>query len=300
MTEPPIKESARSWRPRMTLMISEGRKARVSSTALKAVIWLAGFLVLVFQAYGLFMPLAKKRADTFFVPPELKSSPHVTYVPKVIDREQDLANEKEKVRAISAMNRGRPIAIERIKAVNLSAEPGIPAGSEVLVTLASGGTTGMVKAILTESLKSEGDVLLPANTVLLGAGASSEDRLFIEFNKAILPDRRTLKIKALGYDKDDRVLGVRGKKISDYAFKLAASSGLIFLGGMADGMREDVSLLPGERRRPSIRDSALTGVTTATSEVGRDMLEKMKSSESRVEVAHSTRVLVIFDDVPKK
>jgi hypothetical protein len=165
--------------------------------------------------------------------------------------------------------------------------------------LTSGGANGMVKATLTEGLKSDGEVVLPANTVLLGAGTSSEDRLFMEFSKAILPDKTTMKIKALAYDKEDRILGVKGKKISDYAFKLAASAGMIFLGGMADGMREEVSLVPGERRRPSVRDSALTGVTTATSEVGKDMLEKMKSSDSRIEVAHATSILLIFDDVSR-
>lgn len=49
-----------------------------------------------------------------------------------------------------------------------------------------------------------------------------------------------------------------------------------------------------------MRDAALGGVTTATSELGKDMLEKMKSSDNRVEVAHSTSVLVIFDDAPTK
>ena len=65
-------------------------------------------------------------------------------------------------------------------------------------------------------------------------------------------------------------------------------------------MRDEVNLGVSERRRPSMRDAALGGVTTATSELGKDMLEKMKSSDNRVEVAHSTSVLVIFDDAPTK
>ena len=96
----------------------------------------------------------------------------------------------------------------------------------------------------------------------------------MDFSKAVLPDHTNLKIKALAYDSGDRILGVKGNKVSDYAFRLAASSGLIFLGGMADGLREEVSLAPGERRRHSTRDAALNGVTTAASEVGKDMIEK--------------------------
>jgi hypothetical protein len=297
MMEPEIKESHSSWRVRWQLMITEGRKVKISNKALQIGLWLVGLFVLIFQGASLYKPSVKKRAEIIFVPPDLKLASLTTYVPQVMNREQEMSTEKAKARELSLARLGRRPQIERITSVNLGAKPGIPAGSEVLVTLTSGGTNGMVKAILTEALKSEGEALLPSGTVLLGSGSSSEDRLFMEFTKAILPDRTTIKINALAYDKDDRILGVKGKKISDYAFKLAASSGLIFLGGMADGMREEVNLNPGERRRPSVRDSALTGVATATSEVGKGMLEKMKASGNRVEVAHSTSVLVIFDEV---
>ena len=182
----------------------------------------------------------------------------------------------EKARAweMTLAKHGKPLPVERIKSVKLGPEIKIPAGSEVFVTLTSGGANGMLKAILPEGLKTDGEVFLPPGTVLLGSGASSNERLFMDFSKAVLPDHTNLKIKALAYDSGDRILGVKGNKVSDYAFRLAASSGLIFLGGMADGLREEVSLAPGERRRHSTRDAALNGVTTAASEVGKDMIEK--------------------------
>jgi type IV secretory pathway VirB10-like protein len=213
-----------------------------------------------------------------------------------MNREVELREEKDHARAISQARTGKDPRLERIKTVSFSSHEGVPAGTEAMVVLTSGGANGMVKATLSEGLKSQGDVLLPQGTAFLGSGSSSEDRLFIAFKKAILPDHSVMKIKALAYDKDDRILGVKGKRVSDYAFRLAASSGLIFLGGMADGMREEVNLNVGERRRPSVRDAALSGVATATDDVGKDMLEKMKSQDSRVEVAHSTSVLIIFDD----
>lgn len=300
MTEPEISESHRSWRAKSWLMITEGRKAKVSNRLLQITIWIIGLLVLILQGSSVFKPSIKKSAEMIFVPSDLRPPSTSVYVPKVMDRNKDLQDEKEKAREIVASRlRGAP-AIERIQAINLNIHQGVPAGSEVLVTLVSGGTNGMVKASLTEPLRVDGDVILPARTVLMGSGTSTEDRLFMEFSKAILPDKSAMRIKALAYDQGDRIIGVKGKKISDYAFKLATSSGLIFLGGMADGMREEVNLGMGERRKPSVRDAALSGVATATSEVGKDMLEKMKSSDNRVEVAHSTSVLVIFDDVPTK
>lgn len=300
MMDHDINESNKSWSAKSWLKIQEGRKTKISNLSLKIAFWLVGLVILILQGSSLFKPAIKRKAEIIFVPPDIKPSPSMSYVPQIIDREKEMAVEKAKARDLAMARQGRASPIERIKSVNLGAHQGIPAGSEVLVTLTSGGTNGMVKAILTEGLRAEGEALLPVGTVLLGSGSSSDDRLFMEFAKAILPDRSTMKIKALAYDQGDRILGVKGKKISDYAFRLAASSGLIFLGGMADGMREEINLSPGERRRPSMRDAALTGVATATSEVGKDMLGKMKSTDSRVEVAHSTSVLVIFDDVPEK
>lgn len=300
MIEPEISESNRSWRARSWLMITEGRKAKISNHFLQIIVWVIGLLVLILQGSSIYRPSFKRKAEIIFVPPDLKPPSTATYIPQVMDRNRDLQEEKTRAREFANVRRGRAPEIERIKPVDLGSHQMIPAGSEVLVTLISGGTNGMVKASLSEPLKADGDVFLPVKTVLLGSGTSSDERLFIEFTKAILPDKTTVKIKALAYDQGDRIIGVKGKKISDYAFKLAASSGLIFLGGMADGMRDEVNLGVSERRRPSMRDAALGGVTTATSELGKDMLEKMKSSDNRVEVAHSTSVLVIFDDAPTK
>jgi hypothetical protein len=296
MSELEIKESHRSWRPRSWLMIKDGRKQIVSRLFVRIGMGSIGVLFLAFQGFSMGRSSAKRKGDSIFAPPGLKPPDPTTYIPGLMNREVELREEKDHARAISQARTGKDPRLERIKTISFSSHQGVPAGTEAMVVLTSGGANGMVKATLSEGLKSQGDVLLPQGTVFLGSGSSSEDRLFIAFKKAILPDHSVMKIKALAYDKDDRILGVKGKRVSDYAFRLAASSGLIFLGGMADGMREEVNLNVGERRRPSVRDAALSGVATATDDVGKDMLEKMKSQDSRVEVAHSTSVLIIFDD----
>jgi len=300
MIEPEISESNRSWRAKSWLMITEGRKLKVSSRFIQLVLWIIGFVVLILQGSTLYKPSMRRRAEIIFVPPDLKPPPATTYVPHIIDREKDFLEEKEKAKEIAHARRRSVPEIEKIMPVNLHSYQVVPAGSEVKVTLTSGGANGLVKAELVESVRAEGDVILPAKTILLGAGSSSDDRLFIDFSKAILPDKTTIRVKALAYDQNDRIIGIKGKKISDYAFKLAASSGLIFLGAVADGMRDEVNLGFGQTSRPTLRNAALSGVATATSEIGKDTLEKIKSSESRVEVAHSTSALVIFDDVPNK
>jgi hypothetical protein len=79
------------------------------------------------------------------------------------------------------------------------------------------------------------------------------------------------------------------------AFKLAASSGLIFLSGLADGLKSSDSVnIFGPQAKPSTRDAALNGVATATSEQGKELLTSMKNEQERIEVGAETSVIVIF------
>ena len=283
-----------SWRPKFYGLIREGRKFRVSNAFVRHSVMIASLGVLVLQVYSALKPSFKRSADLVFAPPQVRADMDSIYVPDVMNAKRDLEIEKKR-RSATVSSRPFPI-IERIKPVNLSGIDGIPAGSEVKAQLVSGGANGMVKAQLAESLSVQGESVLPKGTVLLGKGSSSDDRLYIAFRRAILPDKTEMKIKALAYDAKDRVIGLKGKKVSDYAFKLAASAGLIFLGGVADGMRDDYSSSPFVQKRPTMRDAALNGVSTSTSDLSHQMLESMKNSQERVVVDHSSQLIVIFGD----
>ena len=214
-----------SWRPKFYGLIAEGRKYRISSSAVKHSAWVIGFLVVATQIYSALEPSFKKSTVVLFAPPQLRSDVEATYVPQIMDAKRDATIDRDRQ---ASRARGRPLPIvERIKPVNLSGLQGIPSGSEAVAQLISGGANGMVKAQLVEILKSSGDILFPRGTVLIGKGSSSDDRLYIAFRKAIKPDGQESKIKAQAYDEKDRIVGLKGKKISDYAFRLAASAGLI-------------------------------------------------------------------------
>jgi hypothetical protein len=62
-------------------------------------------------------------------------------------------------------------------------------------------------------------------------------------------------------------------------------------------MREDNNSNPFAQRRPTVKDAALNGVSTATLETGKNMLQKMNEEKSRIEVKATTKVLIIFGDV---
>jgi hypothetical protein len=49
-----------------------------------------------------------------------------------------------------------------------------------------------------------------------------------------------------------------------------------------------------------MRDSALNGVSTATSDMSHEVIQGMKNQQERVEVAHSTHLLIIFGDTNDK
>lgn len=288
--------SSESWRPKFYGLIKEGRKNRVSQNALKIGLLVVALLVLGSQVLMSWSTDAPVKKDGFFRTPSLGVAPESVYVPPVMNAAKERQIEQAQARS-AALARQGGMRIEPIKPIRLSQVKEIPSGAEVMAYLSSGASNGFVKAVLSENLKFDGDLFLKKGTALIGKGNSSEDRLYIQFTKAISPDKTTMKIKAFAFDKGDRIIGLKGKKISDYAFKLATSAGLIFLGGMADGMREDYSSNPFEKRRPTTRDAALNGISTATMETGKDIMEDLRSKEARIEVASSTPVLVIFGDV---
>ena len=120
MTEPEISESHRSWRAKSWLMITEGRKAKVSNRLVQITIWTIGLLVLILQGSSVFKPSIKKSAEMIFVPSDLRPPSTSVYVPQVMDHNKDLQDEKAKTREIVASRLRGASAIERIQAINLT------------------------------------------------------------------------------------------------------------------------------------------------------------------------------------
>ncbi len=183
----------------------------------------------------------------------------------------------------------------KISVVSFIGSGSIPPGAETNAVLLSGATNGMIKAQLTEALKVDGVSLLDAGTLLIGEGQSSDERLFIRFNKAVFKNGKFIRVSAQGYDISDKILGLKGSRVGDYTMKLAASSGLYFLSGLASGMKTEEIALPGQARRPQIGDAALQGVSTAASEQAKQYLEQMKNKAPLIEVKSGSVFIVTFD-----
>ncbi len=190
-------------------------------------------------------------------------------------------------------------SVDKIQSIDLRTQVSPPAGSESFATLISGGANGMVKAMLSENLMLNGDLYAAKNSILIGKGTSSDQRLFIKFSRIVSPEGKAKKISAQAYDFSDRIRGLIGKKVSDRMFKIAASSALIFLGGMADSMQSSEPNMLGSAPKKSMRDAALGGVAQATTEHGRRYLEEI-NQDNRIEVKSETQFVVIFEDEEDK
>mgnify|MGYP001240544110 CR=1 FL=1 len=183
----------------------------------------------------------------------------------------------------------------KINVVSFIASGAIPPGAEARAVLLSGATNGMIKAQLTESLKVDGVSVLDSGTLLIGEGQSSDERLFVRFNKAVFKNGKFVRVSALGYDLTDKILGLKGSRVGDYTMKLAASSGLYFLSGLASGMKTEDYAVPGQARRPQVSDAALQGLSTAASEQAKQYLDQMKNKGPVLEVKSGTIFIVTFE-----
>jgi len=289
--------SSHSWRTKFYGLIHEGHKQRVSPLGLKVLVGCIAAIVATLQIFsGLSMDSSSKGSALLEIPRlSFSESDSVLNIPAFDPkRQQALVTEQDRKQQLQ---RRTPPVVGRLQTIRLSTTKGVPTGTEVQAILSSGGTTGTVIAKLKDPVVVDSEIILPARTVLFGRGSSSEERLFIRFKKAILPDKTEQGIQAQVFDSKDRMVGLKGKKVSDVAFKLAASSGLIFLSGLADGLKSNDSVnIFGPQSKPTVRDAALNGVATATSEQGKQMLESMRNEQVRIEVGAETTVIVIFGD----
>jgi hypothetical protein len=189
----------------------------------------------------------------------------------------------------------------KIQIVSLHTVSEIPIGSEVRAVLVSGATDGIVKAKLTAPLLVDGEPILPERAVLFGKGKSGDERLFLEFQKVILPDGQAYPIHALGFDVSDKILGLKGDVVGTRTKKMAAAMGFGFLGGMASGLQSTSgSSMFGYTQTPSARDAALAGASKAALDQSQAYIEEMKQSPNIIEVKSGTELVVIFDEPKKK
>jgi len=163
-----------------------------------------------------------------------------------------------------------------------------------------GGTDGLVKARILKPVLMDNEPVIPENSVLIGVGKSGEDRLFIEFQKIVLPTGETYKVRAQAFENEDKVQGIKGSIVGTRSKKMMMAMGLGFLGGMADGMRENTSGSYFSTQKPTTRDAALSGASKAALDQSEAYLEEMKKSPNIIQVKSGTEFYFIVDEEKEK
>ena len=184
--------------------------------------------------------------------------------------------------------------VNKIKSIDLRVITEPPAGAEVNAILVSGGANGTVKVKTTQDLVLNDESYAQAGSLLIGTGSSTDKRLYVTFNRLVSPEGKSKNILAQAFDFKDRIRGLKGKKVSDQVFKIAASSALIFLSGLSDSLQDSQAANSLAGQRKSLRDSALSGVAQASSEHGKKMFDEL-NNDNQIEVQKETELVVIFD-----
>jgi hypothetical protein len=199
---------------------------------------------------------------------------------------------QQPARGRSAWARLAPSPIEVISSFQAR---DIPPGAEARAVLLTGATNGLIKARLAEPVMVDGVSVLESGILLLGSGRSTEERLYARFHTAIYKNGAHFKIAAEAYDASDSILGLKGSRVGDATLKLAASSGLHFLSGMAAGLEAPSTDDLGRARRPTAQDAALTGVSRAASEQAQSYMEDVKQRQPIIEVKAGTAFILTFE-----
>jgi hypothetical protein len=170
----------------------------------------------------------------------------------------------------------------------------IPPGTLVKARLTTGASNGAVRASLSESVRSDGEVMLPSGALLLGTGTSTEERLHIRFSQAVFANGKAVKIAALACDGSDLTVGLKGSKVGHEALKLLAGIGLNFAGGVSEGLQESDVQGGVEVKKPTMKNALLNGASVASLDYARQTMSELRSRQPIIEVPSGTEICVLF------
>lgn len=198
--------------------------------------------------------------------------------------------------AHSGSGKRRAEVFDAPQIVKRSQSTKIPPGTFIKARFVTGASNGPAKAVLLEGFSIDGETVLEPDTVLVGQGSSTDDRLNVQFTKMVFKDGSVQTIHAQGCDIKDQTVGVRGEKVNRYAAMLAAGAGLNFIGGMTQGLQQQ-QITPYGVGVPSnsLRNAALNGASTAALDQGQAILSDWKQKKAIIQVPSGQEFYILFD-----
>jgi len=268
----------------------EGRKLTVITRTLSILSGVAVLVIcVVVMIFGSPETIGPERKSDISAPQEVVQADQVN-VPSSHDAGQTSDGRQRQARNGSASSKyTAPQVVRRNGSVK------IPPRTMCRAVLVSGASDGPVRAEVKESFSLHGETLIEDGTVLLGVGQSTDERLFIRFSQMVFKDGGFTSIQAQACDPEDKIAGLKGSKVGTQAFKLAASIGLNFVGGMSQAFQESDFQGGFGIRKPNARNALLNGASTAALEQSQEMMNDYRNRPPKMEVAADIPVFVLFE-----
>lgn len=253
----------------------------------KRIFLLAIILLTAFVSYAtvcamIRMDLSQKSE---FIPAIFYSIPEALTVIPRHDLGQDLA---------AAARRKKPVTYSGPQVIYRELV-GIPPGTLARAKLVTGASDGPVRAEILQDVIVNGERVIESGSQLLGNGNSTEERLFLRFEKLVKRDGAILTIGAQALDGIDQIAGIKGNRVGNEAMKLAAGIGLNFVGGMSDALQETEVKGGAVIKSNSAKNALLNGTTHAALDQAKDLITSFKEKAPRIEVEKGRKFQVIFD-----
>ena len=173
----------------------------------------------------------------------------------------------------------------------------MPPGTLIQARLVTGASDGPVRAKVLQDIVVQGEIVIESGGTLMGQGTSTEERLFVRFDRMVKKDGTTVQIQAQAIDPRDRIAGLKGNKVSTELAKLGAGSGLNFIGGMREALQETDVKGGVAVKSNSFKNALLNGATYAALDQSKEVISSYKEKAPRIEVEKGQNILVMFGDI---
>ena len=223
------------------------------------------------------------------------SSPNVS-IPKY-EPKSDTAPRPRAKRIRSTRTLAQTNPVEKMTGPELLSRPrgiAIPPGSMIEAVLISGASNGPIKASVSRPLIVNGETLIESGTTLLGMGSSTQERLFVRFNKLVFQDGTFEDIQAEAIDGGDKIAGLKGSKIGGMGLKLAAGIALNVLGGVSAGLQDQDVVHGVAVQKPSLKNALLNGTGKAAVDESREFMNDVHGQQPIIEVPEGSTIFVLF------
>lgn len=174
--------------------------------------------------------------------------------------------------------------------------PGSNLIGELVATIDTRDPSQMVRVVLPFGGKSkDGSSELPKGTVLLGQASypGKGEKVFIQFQQALLPDGKPIKLSAVALDPKDYSSGVTGDIQSQAKTRAMAVVGLGIASAMGDVLTEKEALGQGYQvtAKSNLKNAILAGASKAA-EVEMGNLQQESNAQDYIQVEAGSVVIV--------